>query len=584
MKIKENFYSESLVISTQENIEVASLFIINIPSLVTIAFRFNFCKMGSYTPSLRSKKSFLKASKRVPSMNFVIAGGSYGAINAVKIITQKIIPQARRSNSSFQAKVTVIAPNTESFWNIASVRVLAKPEIMETNYDQLFFNLEETLKQYIPEGSRNELEVLQGKVISVNSSENMITYLPLNNEGKSRESRLESKFVAQTISYDTLVLATGASSSSPAFKLNGSSFQTKMALLDLSEEIKQASTLCIVGAGAVGVELAGELGHKYGKTKKISLYSGVKGTLECMKPKTSNVVIQRLKALGVQTILDVRAVSAYKEDVEVFNSSNSTQLTGFDNNFTDEYESDTLLFNSPKSAGNERSNSPQSNLEPDETFLSNRITGHSEESIISEDTAISVVPFQKILSNEMKCCPSSHQSSHSSASPTNQAKSKPSIPQKKSKQRTVVVFDNGYREAFDCYIPATGNTPNSSYLPYDSLDEQGYVLTDPFLRMLKHNPYGNIYVFGDLVCSGKHTLLDTTIAQKSVLQKTLQHDIIDSSRMLKKYKPDSPTYLVPVSKQGGVGVAFGIPVPSFVVTVLKGKNFLLERSGSFLGE
>lgn len=510
----------------------------------------------------RRSEIFLKKQTHVPSTTFMIAGGSYAAINAIKILAQSIIPRALESNPLFRATIIVITPNTESYWNIASPRLLVQPELLASNKDNLFYNLESTLRQFIPIQSPHTLHILQGKVIHINGASNVVTYMKVHNIPDA-----DTSFAAHTVLYDYLVLATGSSSSSPAFKSNGSSEQTITEIKNLAQQIKEASSVCIVGAGAVGVELAGELGFKYGDTKKITLYSGVGGTKEYGKLRSSKSAVTKLNALGVQTVLNVRAVSAclkqtnvVKYNVEarpvstgasILERSRPKALSASHQNDRKEHKH----FNKKTDKLNETIHTTSQTPTLQETQCS-RSTTFSKSSITSKDTALT--------SESIHCSPE-----------------KPELSVLK-KTQTLVTFNNGYREAFDCCILTTGNVPNSSYLPFEALDDRGYVHTDPYLRMNHGNPHGNIYVYGDLVAGSKQTLLDT-IDQGSVLKATLKHDILNTKKSsLKPYKPGPATYIVPISPKGGLGVIFGIPVPALVVSMFKGSSFMIEKSGQYL--
>lgn len=486
-------------------------------------------------------------------MSFVIAGGSYSAINAVKLIAKKIIPAAVKRNPFFQATVTVIAPNTEAYWNIAAPRLIVEPEFLDEKTEQLFFNLEESLRQYIPLTSRHTLNTILGKVISVNSSSNTVTYMKLSTQVE------ESAFAAHVIDYNVLVLATGTSSSSAAFKLNGCEEQTKYEIRELSTQVEKARSVCIVGAGAVGVELAGEIGYKYGKTKNITLYSGVQGTFEYGTTRTSNTAVSKLKALGVETVLDVRAISARKEYVEIleYQSSKSEMLRSSSCQILDHMKYQDHVKQKDVDSWTSKSSTKDSR-----SVYSSSPIPHPLSTFASQDTSSDQTMFSIEKHHRVQVLPEV---------------------KKRLTTRTLVTFDNGYQETFDCCIFTTGNIPNSSYLPIDTLNEQGYVLHDSHLRMLHNNPNGNIYVFGDLAAGGKQTLLDVINIQYPVLKATLMHDIISRFRYsLKEYKQGASTYLVPISQNGGVGVVYGITVPSLVVSVLKGKKYLMNKSNQYL--
>lgn len=515
--------------------------------------------------SLRSKKSQYDIPN-VFAVNFVIAGGSFAAINAVKTIAQKIIPEAVKINPRFRATVTVIAPNKEAYWNIAAARLVINPKKIDTNTNQIFFNIEETMKQYIPDNSPHKLTIIRGKVIQLKSDYNIVTYMKMDSQYETSNSFNETDFVAMTLTYDVLVLATGASSSSEAFKIHDSAEKTKQEIRKMAQEIKKASSICIIGAGAVGVELAGEIGFKYGRQKKITLYSGVQGTQEYGKIKHSKKTLAKLKLLGVETVLDVRAVTSQVHEKEIV-----------------EYDSGTVcsLYSKPKNSYQIIDNDSYKKSLSKNTASYASLHSNSRSPVVQSNRSTPSSPSSSLYYNR-STFDSQHTLSTVASSDEDFISPTPFVVKRTKISRTLVSFDNGYREVFDCCIFATGNNPNTSYIPISSLDNRGYIVTDPYLRMTYNNPNQNIYVFGDLVASGKQTLLDIGF-QSEVLETTLIYDVLQKPySKLKKYKPTAPTYIVPISEKGGVGVLFGVPMPGFVIAFFKSKNFMLEKSNQFL--
>lgn len=509
------------------------------------------------SPSLRSDSSHTSIDTnlqygRSGRYHFVVAGGSYSAMSAVKIICKRVIPEICKKIPGFRARITVIAPNKEAYWNVAAVRLIAEPELLDKHLDQVFFPLEKSMKAHLPPTPKDtephELEVIQGKVVSVDGMSNLLTYLKLSDDGSSSH---EDDFFCHTTPFDRLIIATGASSSSPAFKLNGSSELTKSALKELQQSTKNASSICIVGAGGVGVELAGELGFKYGHSKKIQLYSAFGGTLERLKPRIAEEAIHKLKNLGVDTILNSRAISAHREK-----SLKTDTLTSLPLQEHKDEDSSIDMQQAPPPPIQHQSIAPTAShrLGSEHSHLS---PFRSRRASISSKSVISSV--------------------------TQPATTTP---------RTVVTFETGYHESFDCYIPTTGNIPNSSFLPQSSLDSFGYVFTDPYLRMLNNNPYGDIYIYGDLVSGASQTISDMSENQKFTLRASLLHDILTpraepdmGEYHLRQYRPLPVTYYVPISKKGGVGQSmYGFPIPGFVVSMMKGKHFRMNESKNYLSK
>lgn len=505
--------------------------------------------INTETDSSLFSKSTRSTSDSVhpPTFKFVIGGGSYAAIHAVKLLCKHIIPKMVQQNPAFKATITVIAPNKESYWNVAAVRLISDPELLEKHADQIFFPLEATLRQYLPNkagvSSHVELEVIQGKLMSIDSELNMLTYMKMDDAGVCETG---TEYICHTAVYNALILATGASSSSPAFKLNGSTEQTKAALRKFQQETAQADSICVVGAGGVGVELAGELGYKYGNTKRLTLFSAFEGTLERLKPSITEEAVHKLEALGVDIVLNYKAVSARREKTEPSSLAGDPLDPAMASE--DNWVVDTEPFLAPE----------------------NR--------------------FSAAQSSDLVCTPLGSPTSIQSV-PT----LRPSTPTQENSThgRTTVAFENGEEQTFDCYIPATGNIPNSGYLPRRCLDPRGYVRTDPYLRMAHANPASNIYVYGDLVAAGSQTLPDLCEAQTSTLKATLLHDLLTPGSSggsgtehryeLKMYKRARVTYYVPISCKDGVGqTMYGMSIPGFVVAAVKGKTFRIPKAKRYL--
>lgn len=499
---------------------------------------------------------------------FVFAGGSYATITTIKFLGTEIIPKFIEKNKNIKRiKVTVIAPNREAYWNVAAVRVISDPDLLDTNARQLFFSLESTLSQYFPPDGLCKLELIQGKVISVDAAKNKLSYIKMNDEGLIEGF---AHFLGQSLMYDRLILATGASSSSPAFKLNASAFISKRSLRNLHDSVHNSRSIAIIGAGGVGVELAGELGYKYGKTKSITLYSDINGALDSLKPKIAFHAIKQLEDLHVKVVTNTRVVGIQKDE------GYSTKIDGT-TDLVHRHENSAL-----QDVFDEKSNNVQT--EPEKPEYPHRPFSHrlkikpyrsltkhtSHNSSVSglSDSDASEVSRDTEISNSSTL--------YSVESTQNNNDSKYLGP------KTIISFADGSRTVVDCCIPATGNIPNTSFLPHDALDDDGYILVDPYLRMLHQNPQKNIYVVGDIVSGGRETINDITTSQRQTLRTTLYHDLIDITTPLKEYVISPPLYLVAISKNGGVGTLNGLPVPSFVVTWMKAKHFRMDESRKFL--
>ena len=176
--------------------------------------------------------------------NIVIIGGSYAGIHSA----HRIFKEAKNSGGF---KITLIAPNTHHYWNLASPRAVVPGQLTD---EELFRPIAPGFSRY-PKG---QFEFILATAEGVDFAARKVSI-----RGSSGE---------QTIDYDFLILATGSRmSSSLPFKLLGSTEETKNALHELQAGISTAKTIVVAGGGVSGVEIAGELGEAYGQHKEIIL-------------------------------------------------------------------------------------------------------------------------------------------------------------------------------------------------------------------------------------------------------------------------------------------------------------------------
>lgn len=115
---------------------------------------------------------------------------------------------------------------------------------------------------------------------------------------------------SRTISYDQLVIATGARSTTPdvPWKILDSYDETVTNLDTTRERVKAAQHIVVAGAGATGVEVAGELGFEFGKTKEVTLLSSGPSLLD--GDSVGPAAKAELLKLNVKVQLDARVVGS----------------------------------------------------------------------------------------------------------------------------------------------------------------------------------------------------------------------------------------------------------------------------------
>ncbi|MEM8572637.1 MAG: FAD-dependent oxidoreductase [Pseudomonadota bacterium] len=107
------------------------------------------------------------------------------------------------------------------------------------------------------------------------------------------------------IEADYIVLSPGASNGG-IFKPADESIDTfREAQGRVAQKIRDASSIVIVGAGAVGIELAGEIAHRFPE-KSVSLVSADAKLFPGFPAKLGKGLEHKLKAMGVEVILGQR--------------------------------------------------------------------------------------------------------------------------------------------------------------------------------------------------------------------------------------------------------------------------------------
>jgi len=159
-------------------------------------------------------------------------------------------------------------------------------------------------------------------------------------------------------------------------------------------------------------------------------------------------------------------------------------------------------------------------------------------------------------------------------------------------QAAKVKLSNGETMDADIYLPATGLRPNASWLPKELLSEAGYVDTDATtLRVDKAGP--RVYAIGDVGSYSRGGIMDLLYDAFPVLATNVKRDLLhfatvgDSDAVAaekatppgkdRQYKENlSETQLVPIGRSMGVGAVFGWRLPSFMVWVIKGRDYMLS--------
>ena len=137
---------------------------------------------------------------------------------------------------------------------MAAVRAIIPGQIKD---EEIFKPLETALSRYPAES----WELVIGTASAANFDNNTV------------EVVISADNTSRTFPYDHLVLATGSRcpSSTVPWKAMGSYEEAIDNLHTTTARVKDAQSIVVAGAGSTGIEVAGELGFEYGKTKSITL-------------------------------------------------------------------------------------------------------------------------------------------------------------------------------------------------------------------------------------------------------------------------------------------------------------------------
>ena len=130
-------------------------------------------------------------------------------------------------------------------------------------------------------------EFIQGEVTSISAHSAMLA------DGRSMD--FDYGIVATGSSYHTLPLA--KSHEAKTIEDRFAEFET------WHTELESANNISIIGGGAVGVELAGEIAYQY-PSKSVTLAEGTSRLLGELRPRAGRIAKAQLQKLGVEVLLD----------------------------------------------------------------------------------------------------------------------------------------------------------------------------------------------------------------------------------------------------------------------------------------
>lgn len=197
-------------------------------------------------------------------------------------------------------RVVLVSPNTHFYWGLASVRFVLPVKQHRITEDKYLFPIEEQFSRY---PNKEQFKFVAGAAKQLHPDKNTITIALTGKEGEELE-----------LGYHTLIIATGTTyRGGMPWKALGTTEETRTAITQLQKQIDAAQSIVVAGAGATGVEFAGELGAAYAKSgkKKVTILSTDPLPLESrIQDHVRATAKKELEKLGVKYIGGAKLVSA----------------------------------------------------------------------------------------------------------------------------------------------------------------------------------------------------------------------------------------------------------------------------------
>ncbi|KAI1854143.1 hypothetical protein JX265_003536 [Neoarthrinium moseri] len=183
------------------------------------------------------------------TQTIVVLGGSYAGLQ----VAHRLVKNTRKTVKDL--KVILVSKNSHFYWNLASVRAIIPGIVKDEEFSQ---PIEKGFAKYPSEA----FEFIVG---SAEASDLVAKTVTVSTAGGDR-----------VLSYDHLVLATGTRTAGDdvvPWKASGTHEEIMDQIHKTAERVKTAKHIVVAGAGATGVEVAGEIRYEY-KDKEVLLLSG----------------------------------------------------------------------------------------------------------------------------------------------------------------------------------------------------------------------------------------------------------------------------------------------------------------------
>lgn len=144
-----------------------------------------------------------------------------------------------------------------------------------------------------------------------------------------------------------------------------------------------------------------------------------------------------------------------------------------------------------------------------------------------------------------------------------------------------VKLSNGTTAKTDLYISATGVIPNSSFLPKQFLDQEGWVKVSS-TNTVEAVSDGSVFALGDVTTHKMRYALRAQ-AQIPIVAANIKAAIAGGKGSTVYSPSESVMAFVPTGSKSGTGQVAGFVVFSFMVAFVKGRDFFISKAPSMLG-
>ncbi|RAK83868.1 FAD/NAD(P)-binding domain-containing protein, partial [Aspergillus costaricaensis CBS 115574] len=257
----------------------------------------------------------------------IIGASITGLTTAHSLLSHFTTSNNITNNKGPKIKILLINPTPTFYWAIAAPRILTKPSAFTES--QYLIPIADGFTKYSPD----VFEFILGRATSLDFDKKLLQV--------EEVTDTESNKSLREIKYDYLVIASGSTPSASStetlfpgedgekeiypFKLSPTSTTTiTEAIKSAQTTISTAKRITVIGAGPIGVEIAGELGDlitpsssssSEGESRKeITLISSTPRILPTLKPSASETATSLLTNKGVRVLTDQKVISVSSKE------------------------------------------------------------------------------------------------------------------------------------------------------------------------------------------------------------------------------------------------------------------------------